>query len=67
MPRQVATMSLKVEAGKALLPYFHTRKGEEREPPPELPAPPGDENEITYDAARRILFALALLEREGDK
>lgn len=62
---QAATMHMKVEAGKALLPYFHARKGEEREPPKEPPAPTGDDTEITYDAARRVLFALAILEREG--
>jgi hypothetical protein len=60
---QAATMHMKVEAGKALLPYFHYRKGEEREPPPLPPAKTGDAKEITYDAARRVLFALAVLER----
>ena len=58
---QAATMHLKVEAGKALLPYFHYRKGEDKTIPPPPPVEIEDVEEISYDAARRIAYALSVV------
>jgi len=60
---KIAALDFKGKMAALAAPYCHFRKGEEREPPPPPPAKTGDAKEITYDAARRVLFALAVLER----